>query len=329
AATPTVAAGRTPAGRTRRPRVVVTSTFGVYPPRGGGQNRLYYLYRALASEWDVEIVSVARSGEPAYRGEIAPGVFETRIPKTRRHAEAETALEARIGQPVTDVAMPRLIALTPDYEAALRAAVAGARWIVASHPYLLPAIEAVRGSVPLVYEAHNVEVDLKERALAGSRAGRDLLGLTRAVEGAACREATLITACSRADADRLDALYGDVAGKAAIVPNGVDLASVPFVPASERAARKQACGLGDGLLALFMGAWHPPNLEAAEHLLGYARELPDVTFLLVGSVCSALEGRSLPGNVAPAGVVDDAFKAFLLSCADVALNPMVSGRGRT
>jgi glycosyltransferase involved in cell wall biosynthesis len=324
-----VAPASQPRRRTEpRDKLVVTSTFGVYPPRGGGQNRLYYLYRALADRYDVEIVSVAPAGDPPFQGEIAPGVTETRVPKSRRHQDAESVLERQVGVPVTDVAMPRLIGLTPDYEAALRKAVQGARWLVASHPYLLPAIEAVRDGQRLIYEAHNVELDLKEPQLSGTRGGRDLLALVRDVEGRAARAADLVLTCSEEDARRLATLYADGLGaKAEVVPNGVHLASVPFVPWSERQARKREAGLAGTVVALFIGAWHPPNIEAAGHILALAAQCPDAAFVLMGSVGAALEGRRLPQNVTLTGVVDDALKAFMLGCADVALNPMCSGSG--
>lgn len=322
-------AGKAGARVSREPRgkIVLTSTFPIYPPRGGGQNRIYYLYRALARNFDVEIVSVIPHGEPAFRGEIAPGLIETRVPKSQRHQQEEWALEREAGTPVTDVAMPRLVSLSPDYAAALGTALRGADWVVASHPYLLPAIAAQRGEIPLVFEAHNVEVDLKAPVLGQTTAGRALLNLTREVELEACRQAELVMTCSQADARRLDQLCPGTATKALVVPNGVDLASVPFVPWAERQRLRREAGLLGERIAIFVGAWHPPNLEAAERILEFAAALPAVTFLIVGSVAAAFEGRSLPRNVHFTGVVDDDLKAYLLGLADVALNPMTTGSG--
>lgn len=318
---------KTVPAKAQRPKVVVTSTFAVYPPQGGGQNRLYYLYKALANHFDVEIVSVIPAGERPFHGEIAPHVVETRVPKSERHQQAEGELERQIGTPVTDVAMPRLLALTPAYGEAMATALRGASFVVASHPYLIPAIQAHRSQIPLVYEAHNVEVDLKERALSGTRQGRELLELTRTVEAEACRDAALVLTCSERDAMRLDELFGNVRAKAVVVPNGVDLASVPFVSWSERQRLREQVTSAKGRVVVFMGSWHPPNLEAAEHIFQYAKQLPDVTFLLIGSQCSAFEGQTLPRNVALMGVVDDELKAYVLHRADLALNPMTSGSG--
>ncbi len=312
--------------RQKRPKVVVTSTFSVYPPLGGGQNRIYYLYRALAKHYDVEIVSVVPADEKPFRGEIGPSMIETRVPKSQRHQLEESDLERQAGMPVTDVAMPRLISLTPAYAEALSRALIGAHAVVASHPYLVPVIEKLRGDVPLVYEAHNVEADLKEHVLGGTKAGRELIALTRQIEAEAFRKASLLVTCAEADERRLCALYGALASRSAVVPNGVELSTVPYMPPAER-EKGLAISKSATPTVLFMGSWHPPNLEAAEHVLRFARQLPQVAFFLIGSQCQAFEGRSLPTNVARIGLVDDDMKAFLLHRASLALNPMTSGSG--
>ncbi len=80
-------------------------------------------------------------------------------------------------------------------------------------------------------------------------------------------------------------------------------------------------------LATFFASWHPPNLDAAEVLIDLAGELPEVVFVLAGSHSDHFRTRSLPQNVALAGVVSDDAKATLLAAADVALNPMRQGSG--
>ncbi len=307
-----------------RPKIVVTTTFPVYPPQGGGQNRIYYLYKALARDYDIEIVSMAPAGEKAFKGEIAPNLTESRVPKSAAHQQAESEIERKTRIPVTDVAMPRLISMTPAYQETLRRALVDADLVIASHPYMLPVIEAVRGDIPLAYEAHNIEADLKGHVLSGTSIGRELAALTQQVEADACRLSKLIFTCSQEDAYRLEELYGETPAKRFVVPNGVEIASVPFMGPEERAKLQPP---GSPPVVLFMGSWHPPNLEAAERIIEYARRVPHVAFILVGSHCMAFEGRRLPRNVALCGLVDDDMKAFLLHKATLAINPMTSGSG--
>jgi glycosyltransferase involved in cell wall biosynthesis len=119
-----------------RPKLIVTSTFPIYPPRGGGQSRIFHLYRHLARKYDIILLSVAPFNEAPFKGEIAPGMQEIRIPKSRQHHQEETELSGAVnGQPITDVAMPRLYSLTPEYVRTLSEISRDATAIVASHPF--------------------------------------------------------------------------------------------------------------------------------------------------------------------------------------------------
>ncbi len=68
-------------------KITVATTFPVYPPRGGGQNRVFHLYRHLAKKFDVELVTFIEKQEP-FQGEIAPGLWETRIHKSPQHLKS-------------------------------------------------------------------------------------------------------------------------------------------------------------------------------------------------------------------------------------------------
>ena len=55
----------------KRRKVVVTSTFSVYPPQGGGQARTFQLYKNLAVTFDVEIVAFDAADKSFVSSEIA------------------------------------------------------------------------------------------------------------------------------------------------------------------------------------------------------------------------------------------------------------------
>ncbi len=310
----------------RRARMTVAVTFPVYPPRGGGKNRVYYLYRALARELDcdVELITFADDGQAGLDQWIAEGVREIRTPKSARHRQRESRISVRAGRvPVTDVAMPRLFALSPDYLDALAKSAKGSGLLVACHPYLLPALECVREGQAVLYEAHNTEFALKRRVLPDNAMGRYLLRLTREVEGRCCAKAGLISACAESDAEAYAREYGADPKKIVVAPNGVDLGSITFRPPGERAKR-------DGpFTVLFMGSWHDPNIEAALFLMELARLLPHVRFQLLGSVGQYFRvfQLKLPGNVETLGTLDDRAKDVALGSADLALNPMETGSG--
>jgi glycosyltransferase involved in cell wall biosynthesis len=311
----------------KREKITVGINFPVYPPRGGGQSRVFHLYRHLARYFDIELVSLAGDDGSPFCGEIAPGLREIRVPRSKEHRHAEAEIGRQVDWvPVTDVVLPELHHLTPEYSRALRESAATAGCVVASHPYLFPVIEAATAR-PIWYEAHNVESDLKGAILPPTPTGLRLLESVRRVEEDCCRRSSLIMVCCDRDGQRLRELYDADPEIIVEVPNGVDLEGVTFVGPDERRAAKMTLGIEGNFIALFMGSWHGPNLEAARQIFQFAQQLPDVSFLLLGSVGLAFAKETLPKNVGLMGVVDDATKDAILGVVDVALNPVVSGSG--
>ncbi len=312
----------------KRQKITVALTFPIFPPRGGGQSRVFNLYRHLASQFDIELVTFTNTDREAFRGEIAPNLYETRIPKSEQHQRQESLIEQKVGLPVTDVVMPQLYHLTPAYVEALRASVESSDFVVASHPYLLPAIQAVSKNNQLIwYEAHNFEFELKKDVLPKNALGRELLEVTRQVEEKCCLVSQLIMVCSRDDARALHQMYGVDLNKIIEVPNGVDLETVSYLDIEKRNLKKKELGLGGSFTALFLGSWHSPNLEAVRQIFKLAQELPDVNFLIIGSVGLAFRDEQRPANVGFMGVVDEQTKDIAFSLADVALNTVTFGSG--
>lgn len=320
-----------------RPKVVVLSTFPVHPGLGGGQLRCLHLYGRLAPELAVEIVSLVDPGQPELRHELGHGFWETTIPKSAEHEASESAISQSLsGLAVTDVVAGPLIHLTPAYLAAVARATRDASAVILAHPFQYRAAKTVRPDIPLVYDAHNAEFLLKAEVLGSAPAARALLELVREAEGGATRDAKLVSVCSPEDAASLSTAYGVPESSFLLIPNGVDAAGVDFVDHVERQRRGRrwrerfaASGTGrpPRATALFMGSWHPPNNDAAEQLLRFSTELPDVLFLLVGSHCHSLRDRKCPPNVLLMGTVSTATKRALLKTVDVALNPMRFGSG--
>lgn len=308
-----------------RPRLTVATSYPIHPPRGGGQQRIFELYRALAAlGFEVEVVTLVDRSVRASRRELAPRLHEIRVPRTPEHEGREFALGQRTGVPAGDIALTLFHALTPAYGAAIAASARDAAAVVASHPFALPAIVAATPA-PLVYEAHNVEADLK--AAMFTAGAEDLVAAVAEVEAACCERAELVLACSSLDAERLRERYGVDPDRVALVPNGVDVGGRRFVDLAERRAGRARLGMLDGWQALFIGSFHEPNVVAARTILEAARLVPDTHFLIVGGVGGALARRDIPANVDSCGVVDAGFLEAVLALSDVALNPMRGGSG--
>ena len=281
-------------------KLTVGSTFGIYPPRGGGQLRIFNLYRHLAFRCPVDVVTLVPADEPALAREVAPGLREIRVPMSAEHAAAEAALASEAAAPVTDVAFPELHTLTPGFGRAIAGSVVPGGAVVASHPYAFDALRAAGGDCQAWYDAHNVEFDLKSSMLPRTPVGKRLLDATRAIEQACCEQAELVLASCAEDADRLSALYRVAPDRVTVVPNGVNTADIRFTSATER--RRLCARLRmERPLALFIGSWHLPNALAVERILELAPRLPELTFAIVGSVGIPVCGRGIAGERRAAG----------------------------
>jgi glycosyltransferase involved in cell wall biosynthesis len=337
---PAVGAAPAPADPRRpgRRRLVVVSTFAMAPALGGGQLRGLHLYGALAARFDVDLVCLAPADERSSVAMVAPGVRQVVVPRSWAQQRVELEWERVVGTTVSDILAGELVATSDAYLDALRRTLSGADAVLLAHPYLLPALGLLGVDVPVVHDAHNCELALKELVLDGAPRAAELLGRVRAVEGGALRAAVMTTVCSVIDRDELARRYEGVnADDLLVVPNGVDVNATACTTGEERdqataalLARYRPVHRGDPAprhLAVFFGSWHPPNVAAADAVIAIAAELPRCLFVLAGSHVNSISRRRLPPNVVRLGVVSDAAKGALLRAATVALNPVVTGSG--
>jgi glycosyltransferase involved in cell wall biosynthesis len=305
--------------------LVVASTFGIYPPRHGGQSRIFNLYRNLYPEYRTTIVALGDVGTSPMVREVAPGVREIVVPKTPAHQDEEHRLEREVGMPVTDVAMPRLLHLTPDFRATMEREAAGAHAVIASHPYCYPALTGL--ACPLWYEAHNIEWKLKKGILGEAGIAQELLNGVFRIEGDCARAAEVIICSAATDAADLVEIYGVERARIIDAPNGTDCSRIVYADSSARHATRAAMGLPEDAMALFIGSGHWPNIEAVRRIFRFAADLPGVVFVIVGSVSYAFATDARPDNVLFLGEVDDISRNLVLECCHIALNPMEHGSG--
>lgn len=309
-------------------KLTVATSFPIFPALGGGQQRVLGLYGALAAQGvDVDVVALAARQERFAVRELAPGFREIRVPKTPEHDHAEFLLHSEMGIPVTDISLMLDHELTPAYGKMLAQSARTATAVVVCHPFGLPALRDAVPDLPLIYEAQDVETDLKADMLrgAGDRAD-DVVAAVRECERRACGESDLVITCSDIDGVRLRELFGLEDARRAEVPNGCECAQIPFVSPVARAANRRAVGV-DAFTVVFVGSWHGPNLEAARAVREAAQMAPDMRFVIVGSVGLAIADESTPGNVDLVGPVAKGFLRDVLALADVGVNPMSSGSG--
>ena len=361
---------RGPSIKARRKKVVVAATFQVYPPTGGGQKRIYHLYRELGRRADVVLVTLSvnpvrkpsrcdskPSGtlNPAtaagpegllarreqggiisngvnrtpQRVTISSGFVEVAVERSQKQNVHIGELQSLLMAPtVEDIAAIDGYRLNPDFIRALSRECSDADLVIASHPYLYRAIRDVYQG-RLWYEAQDVEYDMKAAVLPESPQREEYLERVREVECQCSLDAELVLSVSEEDKARLMELYGLKGSKILIVPNGMDFraASSNRLLQDEKRRLKEGLGFGDIPVALFIGSYHGPNIEALKAIKHIASQCPEFLFLIVGSVCLHEEASRMPENVKPLGVLNEDEKAIVLNASDIALNPVLGGSG--
>ena len=315
--------------RLHEKKIIVTNTFTVYPPIGGGQARIYHLYKSLAEKFDVEILCYAVVDEKARRTKIARGLTETVVPKSVPHQDEENRITDILKKSITDISMLSLGEMTPEYGKKLEETASSSDMVILCHPYTYLQYKAHAGNLPFAYEAQDIEYLLKKEYLKDTDhpIAKEYLAKLFQVEKECCENSLFIMTCSEEDKEKLAELYHLDRNKILVVPNGVDCQAVPYTDVSTRLENKRQAGLANEKIAIFMGSWHGPNLEAAEIVIETAEKCPRTKFFLMGNMCPYFKDRNLPKNVALLGIVSEEEKARIFRLADVALNPMYSGSG--
>lgn len=315
----------------QRKKLTVAVTFPVYPPIGGGQVRIYQLYKHMEAEYDVELLSLTRMDKPKYSERIASNLWEIRTPKSLEHQVQENELKEELQISAGDIAILQNVEKTIQYGEKLKTSIETGDLAVISHPYLYYEVQKYIGDKPFLYEAQDVEYLIKKQILPDTDHSRELLEQIYEAERLCCENSLLVMACSEEDRKTICDLYHINPEKVIVVPNGVDVEDITFVTPEQRMENKKIMGLEQEKIGLFMGSGHKPNYEACEYILEIAEQLPEVTFLIIGTLCVYFQQHAeeyrIPHNVGMLGPVSEEEKKRLFSLADFALNPMTSGSG--
>ena len=321
-----------PSGKmAKRKKIVVASTFPFFPPMGGGQARAFNIFDQLSRHYDVVAVCLSHLHDTAEDKLINPHYRQIKVPQSERHHQTEMDYARPVDfLPIPDiVAAPSLTEQCAYYQA-LKEQCADADLLVAEHPYLVDLLIKFNPKAPLWLEAQNFELKLKQDILGIRPESKNLLEMVYTMEKTAFHRAALVTACSQTDLDQLNQCYGSSKVRQIIIENGFSPDKVAVYDYGAKAALRQALGFGERPMALFIGSWHGPNINCVETLAKIAPQIPELIFVIMGSVGAYFRDhkdiQSIE-NLRFVGLVDDKEKALIQACADVALNPMELGSG--
>jgi len=310
------------------PRLLMLNDYPITPVDSGGKSRLNALACTLSERVaPVTTLSLTKS----HRGSIVQQTKvwqEVTVPRPSLLSRIDQIVHRITGVTPDDVVTLVCSRLLKRYRARAEREVALADVVLLNHIYMAPVGFSVCGEKPLVYESHNCEALLKESLFRETSLGRWFVSHVERNERGAVQDCDLVSCVADTDRTRfLEQLRGD-GGKVVLALNGIDVSSVELPTERQRVVMRRQMGFRDEPLLVFLGSGHPPNRDAVDFLIKrVADEIPDATFLIVGSVGGWFVGKPLPENVIMIGSVSEVAKARLLSCADVALNPLFEGSG--
>jgi glycosyltransferase involved in cell wall biosynthesis len=288
-----------------------------YPPRQGTSLRNFHILRGLAERHEVSLLSYLEDGdahdipEPlaALCARIVtvpappPRSTLTRLRQLLRTGHADMALRLR------GAALPAALRALPAERAYDIVQIEGLELA-----WLMPAVREASPRSKIVFDAHNAETLLQERAGAADRGdarrwaaaaySRLQGGRLRAYEAWALRAADGAAAVSEPDGRFLRALLDDPAKPLVVIPNSIDVAE--YAPRPGEAADAPRHDI------VFSGKMdYRPNVDAALWFAAEAWPLvraarPGATWAIVGQKPHARLAplRELPG-VTLTGWVDD------------------------
>ncbi|MFC7419991.1 glycosyltransferase [Iodobacter arcticus] len=308
-----------------QPKIIVLNTFPIYPVVSGGQARLYHLYSELSMlGYSIEILNLDFNTRTVQSRHLNENFIEVLIPIGEEFRKKLNTEEKRLNISCVDWLAAQHPELLPEWQTEIKRRAPWASLIICSHPYAYPAMMQA-GVKEWLYEAHNVEADLKAQIY--QQHPIEALQI-KELELQCAQGAQHIICCSFEDSQRMQNLYKLPNHKFSIIANGADTQNIKYLDQAGRKAIRVQMGLEPtNKISLFMGSNHGPNIEATEQILITAEHDESLQYIILGSVADAFKQKNIPNNVRFLGVVSLQEKQLWLQIASIALNPMLSGSG--
>ncbi len=248
------------------------------PPKSGGEERLYYVYKNLSSQHNIVLISFTFQNETnSIQVEYhTPSFKEIRIPKTNisstlHHIISRYTSIKECSAIVTSIESQ----FNKNYKNIVEKELTQADVVIFVSPFLNTLPEHLLHKKTIIYEAYNNEYELMKSSFSHSILGKFLLYYVRHLERELSKHSDLIFTVSQEDKESLCRTYGISEAKLAPSPNGIPVTYYdPVLHNRKRNPHQHTC--------VFIGSYHPPNIEAIEHIVNFACKVPDITFLVVG-----------------------------------------------
>ena len=257
-----------------------------YPPKSGGEQRLYHIYKNLSLKNKITLITFTYPNEKNEAEVVvhSDNFREIRVPKTiisklihsfinrftsiKECSAIVTSFESRFNK---------------NFQIISRHEIENAEIIIFVSPYLFTMEKESLENKKIIYESYNLEYELMKQSLGDSLLGKLLLRHVRRIEKSLSMKSNKIFAVSSEDKISLASNYGLDDRKIIVSPNGVSLEDY------NRCAIKSS---GNAKKCVFIGSFHPPNIEAIENIIQIAKQMPEICFAIAGSAAQYYSNRT-------------------------------------
>ncbi|WP_410509096.1 glycosyltransferase [Methanosarcina hadiensis] len=251
-----------------------------YPPKSGGEERLYNIYNNLSRHLKVKLITFTypNADNSVERVSHNENFIEIRIPKTivsavfhhfinrcsdiKECSAVVTSIESRFNR---------------NFKKVIADEIRNAETVIFVYPFLYTVPGQLLKGKKIIYESHNIEYELMKESFSDSFLGKILLSYVFHMEKSLSAESNYIFAVSEENKAKFSSLYGIGKGKVYVSPNGVN-------PEVYNGFFKEKSSLNNSRICTFIGSYHPPNIEAIENMSKFACKMPDTFFLVAGNV---------------------------------------------
>lgn len=284
---------------------------------GGGGTRTQGLLKAISEQSPVLFLCFS-DNEECYTQVISDNIVSICIPKSQKLSRKIDTFDAMCCVSSADIVTARYCLNEDFFVDVYNIVKRKAEMIQCEHVYLT--------GIPMhfgdkfIYSSHNNEAALKRDLLKDHPEYELLLGTVEQLEKRAVENAAAVIATSEDDAFSLTRGVSRggpvwVLGNGAHVRESVDYSNLePVVVASQRSV-------------VFLGSAHMPNINAVQKIFEeVVPKCPEITFHIIGSVCSVLE-KNKHRNVVLWGILDEGKKNAVMASCTLAVNPVFEGSG--
>ena len=250
-----------------------------YPPKSGGEERLYNVYNYLSKYHKIKLISFTYFNSKNIIEVVKhnENFEEIRIPKTKISAVLHHLIDKYTNIKECSAVITSIESkFNKNFNEIIKKEIQEVDILIFVYPYLYTVPKNLLGGKKVIYESHNVEYELMAHSLSESLIGKQLLKYVSYLEKSLVKRSDYIFAVSEENKIKLAKLYNFDMDKVYISPNGVNSEKYDSIAEGNTYHNNSN-------ICIFIGSYHPPNIEAIKRITMFASNMPDTQFLIAGS----------------------------------------------